>query len=43
MSVNGNTYPATCPSTYHGRQSSAIERLSNLIHACVLMEGTLES
>jgi hypothetical protein len=29
------TYPATWPSTYHGLQSSVIDRLRDLIHACV--------
>lgn len=35
--------PATWPSTDHGRQSSTMEKLRDLIHACVPKNGTVKS
>lgn len=36
-------YPAICPLTIHGLQSSTIEKLRDLIHACVPTNGTNKS
>lgn len=43
ISVTGEAHPATWPSTNHDRQSSTMEKLRDLIHACVPTNGTLMS